>query len=128
MTMSFAKFIEAMDREQSRSSPLMDSGDENRSLRVVRSGNSFRNNDDGSFWEEFISLCGDAEGMAGLLGVRREQVANWPSRIRKAKDRVEMHDQMPEEKPEEDRKLMPTGDNGAITRDRMGPTGPIGGL
>lgn len=120
--------MEAMEQELSGSSPLMDSGEETRGMGVIRSGMALRGDDDGSFWEEFISLCSNADGLADLLGVKRESVTSWASRIREALENVRRHDQQSEEKPDEVEKMIPTGDNGAITREKMGPNGLSGGI
>lgn len=126
--LTFQRLYEAMERDMSRSSPLMDSGDETTGMRVIRSGMALRDDDDSSFWEDFISLCNDAEGMADLLGIKREAVTSWASRIREALDKVQQHDQQREDNPDEDQEMIPTGENGAMTRDNMGPFGPTGGI
>lgn len=128
MQITFAMILEAMEQDKSGSSPLLDSGEETRGMHTIRSGMAMRDEDDGSFWEEFISLCNDADGMADLLGVKREAVTSWASKIRTALENVRRHDQQSEEKPDETETLLPTGDNGAITRDNMGPFAPAGGL
>jgi hypothetical protein len=116
-----------MEQDMAGSSPLMDSGDETSGLRVIRSGMALRSEGDGSFWEDFLSLCNDADGLADLLGVKREIVASWASRVREALENVRRHDAQSEEKPDEKEKLLPTGDNGAVTVNNMGPFGPAGG-
>lgn len=117
--------MEAMDSP--RVSPLMDSGEESKGLSVIRSGNSMRGEDGGdSFWKDFMSLCGDSTGMAELLGVRPEQVNIWPSKIREALQTVEKHDMQGENKPEEKQEMLPTGQNGAMTTQKMGSFGPVG--
>jgi DNA-binding transcriptional regulator YdaS (Cro superfamily) len=115
---TFCKLLEAM--ENPHRSPLMDSGEESKGLSVIRTGQSMHGEDaDGSFWEDFISLCGDTEGMAELLGVRPEQVNSWPSKIREAIQSVEKHDMQGENKPEEKQQMLPTGQNGAMTTQKM---------
>ena len=118
--LTFCMLAEAMERDMSRSIPLMDTGDETKGMAVIRSGKSLRNEENGSFWEDLISLCSDAEGLADLLGVRREDVTTWPSKIREAMDKVQKHDMQGEDKPEESDEMIPTGQNGAITTQNMG--------
>jgi hypothetical protein len=123
---TFCQLLEVMT---TKSSPLMDSGEESKGLSVIRSGKSMRGEDaDDSFWEDFMSLCGDTEGMAELLGVRPEQVNSWPSKIREALQSIERHDQQGENKPEEKQQMLPTGQNGAMTNQKMGTFGPEGGM
>lgn len=107
----------------------MDSGEETRGMQVVRSGLSLRDKEDGpTFWEDFINVCSDADGMATLLGVKRESVTTWAQRIRDVIEKVEKHDQQSPDKEEEKEELIPTGDNGAMTDKTMGRFGPKGGL
>jgi hypothetical protein len=123
---TFCQLMEAMDQVHS---PLMDSGEESKGLSVIRSGNTMRGGEtDDSFWEDFMALCGDYEGMAELLGVKPEQVNSWPSRIREAIQSTEKHDMQGENKPEEKQEMLPTGQNGAMTTQKMGAFGPQGGM
>lgn len=115
-----------MAQDMSHSSPLMDTGEETKGMSAIRSGKGLRNEDEGSFWDDFISLCSDAEGMANLLGVRRENVTSWPSRIREALEKVNKHDMQGEDKPDESEELIPTGRNGVITAQKLGISNPWG--
>lgn len=118
--LSFYQLCEVLDREKSKSSPLMSSGQETQAMQVVRAGLHLRHEEDRSFWEDFIDLCSNADGLADLLGVSREAVTSWASRIRDTLDQVEdSNRQAPED--EEDEAILPTGDNGAITTQNMGP-------
>ncbi len=110
----FDEILELMERQKD---PLMDSGEDQRAMSVVRSGNTLSHSE---FWEDFMMLCGDAEGMAQLLGVRPDQVRTWSSRIRDAKDHVRKLDSSGEESPEEHDEILPTGDNGALMASKMG--------
>lgn len=56
-----------------------DDGDDERALNVVRKGIDLQRG--GDFWEDFLRLCGDSEGMAALLGVARDKVTGLSGRI-----------------------------------------------
>lgn len=91
----------------------MASGEDERALSTVRRGKEMHEDDETSFWEEFISLCGDTEGLSQLLGISRNKILSWPARIQEMLDKLEKHTaEDPAEK--EDEKLVPTGDNGAF--------------
>jgi len=115
---TFRRLVEVM--EMGSHSPLMDSGDESKKLSVIRAGQAVRGDNDNSFWEDFVSLCGNAEGMGELLGVGPERVRSWTMRIREAIQSVAKHDRQGENKPETRREMLPTGDNGAVTTSTIG--------
>jgi hypothetical protein len=79
---SFAQLLEQLQKEKSES-PLMGSGEENgQIMAVLKAGNDLHNEKETSFWDEFISLCSNAEGLSQLLGVSKEKVNSWPSKIK----------------------------------------------
>lgn len=114
MRVSFAQLWEQIDSEKFGSSPLMGSGEEARAISAVRAGKTLHEEGEASFWDEFISLCSNADGLAELLGVSREKVTSWPSRI---KDYLQKLDKYNVENPSEKKKveMIPTGENGAFT-------------
>lgn len=122
---SFARLWEEMDR-QKVDSPLMDSGEESKSMQCIRAGVALRSDEDSPFWEDFISLCANTAGLADLLGVKEEVVARWASRVRDALEQVDKHDlQDGSSKEDEKDELVPTGDNGAVTDQNMGSFGKV---
>lgn len=114
MEVTFGLLLERMERDQ-QPSPLMDSGEETRAMSAIRSGNDLRTNDDDpSFWDDFINLCANADGMSQLLGVPVEKIQSWPDKIKEQLQNVQSHDaQSPAVK--DDVNMMPTGDTGAVT-------------
>ena len=52
--------------------------------------------------------------MSELLGVTANQVRTWSSKIKENIDKVQKHDEETGSQPEKT-KVMPTGENGAIT-------------
>lgn len=56
-----------------------DDRDDERALNLVRKGIDLQRG--GDFWEDFLRLCGDSEGMASLLGVARDRVTGLSGRI-----------------------------------------------
>ena len=114
MELSFAQLWEVIEKQKARNSPLMSSGEDTRHLSTVRTGNEMHKDGQPNFWDEFISLCADSEGLGQLLGVNSEKVRSWPPRIQEALEKLEKHTaQDPSEK--EKTEVMPTGDNGAFT-------------
>ncbi len=111
---SFAQLWEVIENEKSQSSPLMNSGEADENLAVIQTGQQLHKENQISFWDEFISLCSDTDGLSQLFGVSKEKISSWPARIREALTKLEKQRAMnPSEK--EDTELMPTGDNGAFT-------------
>lgn len=107
--LSFQQLLEQMQK-----SPLMTSGDDSRVLTAVRVGKDMHKEGDTPFWDEFIKLCGNTDGLAELLDVSPQKISSWPSRIQKNLEKLQKHDaESPHHKEEE--KLIPTGDNGAVT-------------
>lgn len=112
LTLSFAQLWEQI--EQAKSSPLMSSGEDSKSLTVLRTGNDFHEEGQTPFWDELISLCSNAEGLGDLLGVSPDKVRSWPSRIKGKLEKLEKQQaQNPAEK--QDTEMIPTGSNGAFT-------------
>lgn len=122
MPVSFAELCEVLNRDKSRTSPLMDSGEETGAMQVVRSGLHLREEDDRSFWDDFVDLCANPDGLASLLGVNREIVSSWAGRIQDTLEAIDKHDQQAPETEDEEEKMLPTGDNGAVTVQNMGMT------
>ncbi len=105
--------LEQMEKETTPS-PLMTSGEETRAMSALRSGNDLRPKDETSFWEEFINLCANSDGMADLLEVTPDKVRRWSRKIRELLNQIQNHDaQDPAVK--DDVEMMPTGDTGAVT-------------
>lgn len=121
MAISFATLWEQMDKDKAQRSPLDMSGEDGRALIAVRAGKEMHAEGEASFWDEFISLCSNADGLSELLGVSAEKIRSWPAKVHEALEKLERHhavDPAQKEKSE----LMPTGDNGAFTTN----TDPVG--
>ena len=114
---SFGELWESME---SQNSPLMDTGEDSRSLSVVRAGRDMRKDNQSPFWEDFISLCSNTDGMAQLFDISPEKVLSIPSKIREALQKLENEDA---EAPgvDHDAQIMPTGDNGAFMSSNTDP-------
>lgn len=63
-----------------------DDRDDERALEVVRKGINLQRGND--FWEDFLRLCGDSEGMAALLGVARDRVTGLSGRVERLRGMV----------------------------------------
>lgn len=107
---TFYQLKEAMEKM----SPLMNSGEDSKTLAVVRTGKDMRKEDESQFWDEFVSLCSNADGLAELLDVNAEKVRSWPNKIHDALQQLEQH-HLENPSEEEKTEVIPTGDNGAVT-------------
>jgi hypothetical protein len=122
---SFCQLWEQLDKD-AEASPLMDSGLETKAVQAIRVGENLRGEDEPSFWEDFLQLCSNADGLAELLGVRREQVTSWPKKIRDAQNDLDRHNKQPDGENDQEQELLPTGETGAVTTANMGPFGKKG--
>lgn len=89
---------------------------EGKSMQAIRSGQNLRKDDCGDFWDDFISVCGNADAMADLLEVPREKVTGWASKIRTLIDKIDAADSN-EADADEKAELMPTGDLALANQD-----------
>lgn len=120
MTLSLGELYEAMLQDRAQKSPLMDSGLDTGAMQVVRAGLELRPEGETSFWDEFIQLLSNSEGVAELLGVSPEKISGWPHRITKALEQIEQQQEPSQE--EDDAEMVPTGDNGAFTAMNQDPS------
>lgn len=80
-----------------------DEKEDQKALEVVRKGVNLQRGED--FWDDFLRLCGDSEGMAALLGVARERVSGLYGRIERMRSMVG-----DSEKSKSKTKMIKTGD------------------
>lgn len=99
-------FLRLWENMQDGDSPLNDSGIESPAMRVIRSGNSIRGEGKNPFWEDFLQVINDAEGIADLLAIRPDQIRTWSKRIHHAMESVKKADSKDGQKNE----MLPTGD------------------
>jgi len=95
MTLSFQRLCEIMDRKKTalrEEDDMEGGGGESAAMTVVRSGLDIRSDECGSFWDDFMNVCNNADGMAELLDVPAEQIANWSSKIREMVSKIEAAD------------------------------------
>lgn len=110
MEISFRSLWEQMDKK----TPLMSSGIDSQALTAIRAGEGLHSEDETSFWDEFITICSNREGLAELLDVSPDKVSSWPSRIKEYQDDMKKKDIEDPHQPEET-EMIPTGDTGAVT-------------
>lgn len=122
MGLTYAEMLALMEMNQDPpEGGLMGCGEETRAMKVVRAGMNLRESeDDMEFWNDFMQLCSDSEGMAELLGVKSAEVKRWSASIRENIAKVqELNSTNPE--GENQSRVMPTGDkDGAVTVDKDG--------
>jgi hypothetical protein len=74
---TFSEFAQSLDGEDKKSA-----------INVVRKG--MNASDD--FWDIFLSLCGDSEGMSALIGSSKENITGMGGRIRDLMREIEEKD------------------------------------
>ena len=121
---SFAQLLEQLEKNRN-ATPLMVGDDDESTLTVVRLGKELHDENETSFWDEFISLCGNSEGLSNLLGVSKEKINSWPIKIQEQLNKLEK--QKPNEKPPEkdEKEVVPTGDSGAFVSNQDPNIGEI---
>lgn len=108
---SFAQLWEQLDKEKT---PLMDSGENGQAMNVLKLGKDLHHQKQTPFWDEFISICSNSEGLSNLLGISKEKIQSWPARIKEGLEKLENQTiNNPHDK--ENREIIPTGLNGALT-------------
>lgn len=123
MGLSFAQMWEQIEKEKSFGSPLMTSGEPDRAATVVRTGKEMHGDKQKPFWDEFISLCSNSEGLSALLEVPSGKIRTWPAKIKEALERLNQQNTVdPTHKDKAE--VIPTGLNGAITTN----SDPINGM
>lgn len=89
---------------------LLDSGAESQAMEAIRSGMHLRKKEEcGDFWDDFITVCGNADALSELLNVPRETITGWPGKIRELKEKVDISDQEGDAK-EKKAETLPTGE------------------
>ena len=58
--------------------------DNDESIAVVRAGLNIRPD----FWDDFIRICGNADGLSELLDVPKEKISNWSVKINKILEEI----------------------------------------
>lgn len=124
MSLTFLELscIMEFDNQDPPEGTLMGSGEESAAMKVVRAGMNLREDEeDTTFWQDFMNLCSDAEGMADLLGVKSAEVRRWSQRIRENIGQIkDINRTNPE--GEDQSKVMATGDNDGALSMRHGVT------
>lgn len=80
--LSFAQLWENMEQETA------DKGRESAATHVIRAGMNISPD----FWDNFMSLLGDSDGVAELFDVPKEKVIRWSTSIKDALSNVNTSD------------------------------------
>lgn len=105
MVLTFAKLYDSL-KAMEQSHHLLSSGEDSRSMEAIRNGLNLRKKDCGSFWDDFISVCGNADALAELLEIPKEKITGWPGKIKENLDKIQKLDNKSNEKDA----VMSTGD------------------
>ena len=84
--------VETSGDTEDQPGPLMTSGDDSQAMEAIRSGLHLRKEGCPDFWEDFITVCGNADAMSELLEVSREKITGWASKIRDLVEKVDKKD------------------------------------
>jgi len=96
------------DLEGDEEGPLLGSGEEGQAMEAVRSGMHLRKEGCGNFWDDFNTVCGNADAMSALLDVPKEKVTGWAQKVNELVEKVEKTDAESEE-PSKRKEQIPTG-------------------
>lgn len=77
--------------------------DDRKAKEVVLKGMNLQHS--GDFWDDLISICGNAEGMSELMDVPKEKITALASRVAKLKSKIEDDNKVNSKK-----RLVKTGD------------------
>ncbi len=79
-----------------------------KALDVIRAGINLK--EDESFWQDFIRIANNLDGLAALLGVRPDQVGQWGQKVEEALSKVkELDHREPDDAGQTKQELVPTG-------------------
>lgn len=76
---------------------------DDRSMSAIRTGIGVREN----FWEDFLLVINNSDGLSELLDIPTVKISNWHERVKNALDKVKKIDGSSE--PSENGKLLKTG-------------------
>lgn len=102
---SFWRLQEAMDNKEP---------DDAQAMEAIRNGNNLRKGDCGDFWEDFISVCGNADAMASLLDIPKEKITGWPAKVRKMIEKVGVSDGQDDVQKNKRTNILHTGNIGDL--------------
>ena len=76
---------------------------DDRAMSAIRTGIGVNE----TFWEDFLQVINNSDGLSELLGVPVTKVAEWHDKVRHTLDRVKEADNIPD--PKDNGKLLKTG-------------------
>lgn len=82
---------------------LYDQNNEEIAIRAIRNGLNI----DENFWENFISMIGNADSVSVLLDIPKEKITGWASKIRQLIEKVQNMDSSSDKNKN---KMINTGD------------------
>ena len=96
--MNFQRLWESMELAKEKKQPI-----EDKAVSVIRTGTGI----DEKFWDNFLLLLNNAEGLGALLDVDPDTIGTWAAKINDA--RKKMSDSDSQEDLQKNRKLVKTG-------------------
>ena len=118
---SFWQLQEQMEEEPDDQQDLLNAVEDNKAMEVVRRGMNLRKPGCGNFWEDFIDICNDADGLSELLDVEREKISRWASIIEEYTNKAE------EEDSGDGKEMLSTGDEAGPLANPAGNDNPQDG-
>jgi hypothetical protein len=115
--LTFLKLWENMQSQED--SPLNASGESSLSMQAIRSGLELRGESNRTFWDDFLQLCNNGDGLSELLNVKPEQISLWSSRIRAMIEQVNRED---DNQNASKKNVLPTGDSHFSSSGEQSPT------
>lgn len=81
MRLSFDSLLEQLEKKDI----LMDSGEETKTSQIVQAGLNISP----EFWDNFITLFSNVDGISELFGIPREKVSNIPAKIQEVINKLD---------------------------------------
>ena len=101
MALSFSKLLENIQKDAEQT--------DRKAKEAIRSGLNLRTANCGNFWDDFIQVCGNTQGMAELLDVPPQKISRWASSIRQYVTQINREDS--EQNKNGKATMISTGDN-----------------
>ncbi len=76
MSINYSVLVEQLYQEKAK---RLDESCSSKKMLSLRNGLNISKSD---FWQDLITMCGNAEGLSEILGVPSEKIRSWPDKIR----------------------------------------------
>lgn len=103
--MNFQRLWESMELAKEKEQPI-----EDKALSAVRTGLGIGE----SFWDDFMRLINNADGLGALLDINPDKIGTWAEKIKQGLKQVQASDESEDVK--KNRKLIKTGTSMGVSQ------------